>query len=162
MTKKVILSTALGFIFMMGVQAQEKKNKTINSDMNTTLPIKKADKKVNHPEANVNFDQALDTRTMGQDVVTSTTMTLDGIVVGDMRSSSPLEIDKTRIISIEFKSDNPNAMFYIVDRLENVVVPATESTFKEELRAGHYLLKVGLTPEAVKNEEKANYSFLIQ
>lgn len=162
MTKKVILSTALGFIFMMGVQAQEKKNKTVNSDINTTLQIKKSDEKVNHPEADVNFEQVQDTRPMGQDVITSTTLTLEGVIVGDLRSSAPLNVDSTRIVSIEFKTDNPNAMFYIVDRLENIVVPATESFFKEELRTGHYFLKVGLTPEAVKNEERATYSFLIQ
>lgn len=162
MTKKVILSTALGFIFMMGVQAQEKKKKSLDSNINATMQIDKKDQKVNHPDANVNFEQVQDTRTGGQDVVTSTTMTLDGVVVGDMRSAAPFEIDRTRNVSIEFKTDNPNAMFYIVDRLENVVVPATESTFKEELRTGHYILKVGLTPEAVEKGETANYSFSIQ
>ena len=161
MTKKVILSTVLGFIFMVGIQAQEKKKKSIDPNTGTSLQIKKADA-VQHPEADVNFTDVQNTSTIGQDVITTTTLSLDGIVVGDKRSSSPLNLNETRIVSIEFKSDNPNALYYLVDRLDNVILPASNQPFKEELRAGQYFLMVGLISEAAQREEKATYSFMIR
>lgn len=163
MTKRLILSTALGFIFMAGVQAQEKKKKrTYGAEITPVEQKAPAGKKLKNPEANVNFEQVQDTRTLGQDVVNVETLKFDGMVVGEKHSSNELKIDKTRNISIEFKSDNPNALYYLVDRLDNVIIPAREGAFHEELRAGHYFLKVGLIQEAAKMKEKATFSFIIK
>lgn len=162
MTKKVILSTALGFIFMLGVQAQEKKTKITDTSVDKTMQIKKADPPIKNPKANVNFEQVQDTRTLGQDEVKVKSLKFDGMVVGEKRSSIPLKISETRKVQIQFKTDNPNALYYLVDRLDNIVIPATEKPFHEELRAGEYFLMVGLTTDAIKEKQKATYSFVIK
>lgn len=163
MTKRIILSTALGFIFMAGVQAQEKKKKrTYGAEITPVEQKTEPKKKLQNPDANVNFEEVQDTRTLGQDVVNVKTLKLDGMVVGDKQSSNELNIDKTRKVQIEFKSDNPNALYYLVDRLDNVIIPAREGAFNDELKAGHYFLKVGLIQEAAKMKEKATFSFIIK
>lgn len=153
MTKKIILSAVLGLAFIVGGQAQEKKNVKVKKEVS---------KQLQHPEANVNFDEIQNPETMGIDEFEHKTMSIDGMIVGNNQQSYPLNIEKKRVLSFEFKSDNPQAMYYIQDRLENIIVPATDKSMKEELRPGQYILKVGLTPEAVKKNEKATYSIVIQ
>ena len=168
MKNKIILGAFLSGFLLFNVNAQEKAvkvsdgNEKTEKTMKATSVKKSSDVDVKQKDANVNFEKTVNPNTMGQDQIIRETLKLDGMVVGDKRQSAPLIIKEARVVSIEFKSDNPNALFYLVDRLENVIIPATEKAFNDKLPAGEYFLMVGLTPEAVKNQEKATYEFLIQ
>lgn len=161
MTKRIILSTALGFLFIAGVQAQEKKKATLDTNVRT-MEVKKSDKTIKHKEANVNFDQVQDERTLGQDVVNVKSMKYEGMVVGEDRPSTPLKIENTRKVNIIFKANNPKALYYLVDRLDNIVIPATNKPFNEELRAGEYFLRVGLEGDDNTEKDKATYTFVVK
>lgn len=153
MIKKIILSSILGLAFMMGGHAQEKKN---------VKPKAEVTKKLRYPEANVNFEEIQNPNTLGIDEISRKTIKIDGMIVGDNPQSYPFQVERTQVVSFDFKTDNPNAMYYIQDRLGTNYFPATSDNMKEELRPGHYILNVGLTPEAIKNEEKATYTVVIQ
>ena len=162
--KKIILSAALvSGLFLSQAQAQEKKVNVTDGAIKTTAPAtNEAEKEIVNKDANVNFEETVNPNTMGQDQITVVEQKFDGLVTSKNRVSIPLEIENSRKVSIEFSSNNPNALYYITDRLGNLVVPATEEKFTENLRRGKYLLMVGLTPEAVAANEKAEYSFSIK
>ena len=168
MKKKVILSALFSGIMILGVQAQEKKVKVVDGDIKTETKVvkparkaTKADAALAHPEANVNFTENVSDVTLGQDQITKKSLNYDGMVVGDKRTSIPIKLEEPTMLNIIFKSENPNALYYLTDRLENIVIPATEKEFNDKLPAGEYFLMVGLTPEAVKNDEKAEYTFVV-
>ena len=169
MRNKLFLGLALSGLMTLGVTAQEKKKVKVVD----TVPVKtetvkvketkavKSDATLAHPEANVNFEENVSNTTLGQDQISRKSLNYDGMVVGENRPSVPIKLDEPRKLRIQFKADNPNALYYLVDRLDNIVIPATEGEFNDLLPAGEYFLRVGLTPEAVKNQEKSAYTFIV-
>lgn len=170
MKNKIILSALFSGLIMIGINAQEKKVNVSDGNIKTetvlkkneTIKTEKTDKKLAHPEANVNYKENVSEKTLGKDEITKKSLSYEGMVVGEKRPSIPFKLDEASMVKIQFKSDNPNALYYVVDRLENLMIPATEKEFNDKLPAGEYFLMVGLTPEAVKNQEKATYGFLIE
>lgn len=165
MKNKFILSALFSGLMIIGVQAQEKKvrvsDSAIKTEQKAAPAVKKADKPLANPEANVNFEENISDVTLGQSEIVKKSLNYDGMVVGENRPSIPITLEEPTQLHIMFKADNANALYYLTDRLENIVIPARETEFNDRLPAGQYFLVVGLTPEEAKNQGKATYSFVV-
>ncbi|MDO5655148.1 MAG: hypothetical protein Q4G27_03295 [Flavobacteriaceae bacterium] len=169
MSKKIFIGAFFSTMMIIGVQAQEKKVKVSDGNIKTearvqqnTIQLKEApasNKELVHPEANVNFEENISNRTMGKDAIVKKTLNYEGLVVGENRSTIPITMEQAGSLQINFKAENPNALYYLMDRLENIIIPATEKDFNDVIPAGEFILGVGLMPEAAKKGEKSVYTF---